>query len=150
MSVLSNDIEKFIKSMFDSKTQEASLQRNELADYFGCAPTQINYVITTRFSPEKGYVTESRRGGGGYIRIVRIDVNKHDYVINILKTMPDEISYRQASKIAEGLKETGIINELTKKMILAGVSDSAIAVPAGIKDKLRAKILKQMLLALVS
>ena len=150
MSVLSNDIERFIKSMFDEETQEAALQRNELADYFGCAPSQINYVLTTRFSPDKGYVTESRRGGGGYIRIVRININKHDYTVNLINNLPDEISFRQATRIAEGLKETGVINELNKRTILAGISDKALAVPSGIKDRLRANILKQVLLSIIS
>ena len=150
MSVLSNDIERFIKSMFDEKTQEAALQRNELADYFGCAPSQINYVLTTRFSPDKGYIIESRRGGGGYIKIVRINIDEHDYTVNLINNLPDKISFRQATRIAEGLKETGVINETTKKTMLAGVSDKALSVPIGIKDKLRANILKQVLLSIIS
>ena len=69
---LSDSIESFIKTMLNDDSAEVELKRNELAEYFQCAPSQINYVLATRFSPDHGYVTESRRGGGGYIRIVRV------------------------------------------------------------------------------
>lgn len=69
---LSDSIESFIKQMLTDEEPEIELRRNELAEYFGCAPSQINYVLATRFSPDHGYMTESRRGGGGYIRIVRV------------------------------------------------------------------------------
>ena len=69
---LSDSIESFIKTLLSDESSEVELKRNELAEYFGCAPSQINYVLATRFSPDHGYVTESRRGGGGYIRIVRV------------------------------------------------------------------------------
>ena len=68
---LSDSIEQFIKDLLNEEATEVELKRNELAEYFGCAPSQINYVLATRFSPDHGYLTESRRGGGGYIRIVR-------------------------------------------------------------------------------
>ena len=69
---LSDSIEQFIKDLLKEESTEVELKRNELAEYFGCAPSQINYVLATRFSPDHGYLTESRRGGGGYIRIVRV------------------------------------------------------------------------------
>ena len=69
---LSDSIESFIKTLLTQEEPEVELKRNELAEYFGCAPSQINYVLATRFSPDHGYIIESRRGGGGYIRIVRV------------------------------------------------------------------------------
>ena len=69
---LSDSIESFIKTLITQEEPEVELKRNELAEYFGCAPSQINYVLATRFSPDHGYIIESRRGGGGYIRIVRV------------------------------------------------------------------------------
>ena len=69
---LSDTIEHFIKELMTQEEPEVELRRNELAEYFSCAPSQINYVLATRFTPDNGYIIESRRGGGGYIRIVRI------------------------------------------------------------------------------
>ena len=64
---LSDSIERFIKTLLEQEETEIELKRNELAEYFGCAPSQINYVLATRFTPDHGYVIESQRGGGGYI-----------------------------------------------------------------------------------
>ena len=63
---LSDTIESFIKAMIQEDTPEVELKRNELAEYFHCAPSQINYVLATRFTPDHGYVTSSQRGGGGF------------------------------------------------------------------------------------
>ena len=71
MAQLSDAIEQFIKELMDQEAQ-IELRRNELAHHFGCAPSQINYVLATRFTPDHGYIIESRRGGGGYIRIFRM------------------------------------------------------------------------------
>ena len=71
MAILSDSIEQFIKSLLEEYDEMIELQRNELANYFSCAPSQINYVLATRFSPEKGYYVESKRGGGGHIKLVR-------------------------------------------------------------------------------
>lgn len=75
MPRLSNIIEEFIKELLE-ETEDGivEIQRNELADYFDCAPSQINYVLTTRFTPYMGYYVESRRGGGGYIKIVKVGI----------------------------------------------------------------------------
>ena len=82
---LSDSIETFIKALLAEDEQSVELKRNELAEYFGCAPSQINYVLATRFTLDDGYVIESRRGGGGYIRIVRVmgsDQQQLMYLIN--------------------------------------------------------------------
>ena len=85
MAVLSDNIEQFIKSLLNEYDEMVELQRNELASYFSCAPSQINYVLATRFSPEKGYYIESKRGGGGYIKLTRVDANKQAYISAVLK-----------------------------------------------------------------
>ena len=72
MRLLSDCIEDFIKTLMEDETHEIELRRNELAEHFQCAPSQINYVLATRFSVDHGYIIESRRGGGGFVRIVRI------------------------------------------------------------------------------
>ena len=79
MARLTDVISEFIKALLDESEGELELQRNEMAEYFECAPSQINYVLATRFSINQGYYIESRRGGGGFIRITQLDVDKDDY-----------------------------------------------------------------------
>lgn len=77
MSNLANSIENHIKRLLDaSPSATILLQRKELAESFKCVPSQINYVLTTRFTPERGYLVESRRGGGGFLRIRRLDLSR--------------------------------------------------------------------------
>ena len=85
MARLSDMIEEFIKALLEESNGQLELQRNELADYFECAPSQINYVLATRFSLDRGYYIESRRGGGGYIRIIRLDMDNNDYIMYLLR-----------------------------------------------------------------
>ena len=152
MAVLSDNIEQFIKSMMDEYQGMIELQRNELASYFSCAPSQINYVLATRFSPEKGYIIESRRGGGGYIKVVRLDMEeKHDRLLALIreKLAKGSISKRDADALISGLLETEVIDGTQARMLKAAVSDKALNVPIT-KDQLRANILKEMLLALLA
>ena len=83
MAQLSDAIEKFIKDLMEEGAQ-VEVKRNELAQHFGCAPSQINYVLATRFTPDHGYVIESRRGGGGYIRIVRLAATSREELLQSL------------------------------------------------------------------
>ena len=150
MARLSDSIEEFIKSMMDDYDEMIELQRNELANYFQCAPSQINYVLATRFSPERGYLVESKRGGGGYIKLVRINLDKRDHLMSLLqeKLGKGEITARDAASLIAGLKESGLIDEKQEKIMEAAVSDKAIRIPAAVKDRLRAGILREMRLAL--
>ena len=103
---LSDSIETFIKTLLAEDEPEVELKRNELAEYFGCAPSQINYVLATRFSPDHGYLIESRRGGGGYIRIVRIvqsGAQQLMYLIN--ERIGDAIGEEEASRLVQQLTE---------------------------------------------
>ena len=152
MAVLSDNIEKFIKSMMDDYHGMIELQRNELADYFSCAPSQINYVLATRFSPEKCYIIESRRGGGGYIRVVRLKLDdRHDRLLALIreKLGKGSISQRDAETLISGLLDTEIIDKTQARLLRAAVSEKALQVPVT-KDRLRASILKEMLLALLA
>lgn len=147
MAILSNDIELFIKSMLQNGIAE--LQRNELAERFHCAPSQINYVLATRFTVEKGYVVSSRRGGGGGIRIIRLNVDQNDYLFEIINgTLSSEISYVQARRIVDGLLETGIIGGAQLRIILAALSGKALE-GSREPDCIRANILKQILVAML-
>ena len=146
MSILSDHIEEFIKELFIEDEGMAELQRNELAQKFNCAPSQINYVLTTRFSPNRGYVTESRRGGGGYIRVIRLDIERCDYISDIIdEQLSRPINMRQAAELVEGLMQTGLIDCKTKNVLLAAVSDRALAAAKEYKEELRSTILKEIL-----
>ena len=149
MAVLSDSIEQFIKSLMEGGMIE--LQRNELAEYFSCAPSQINYVLATRFSPEQGYVIESRRGGGGYIRVVRIDADRSEQIMAFVreKLAAGKISARDSHALISGLLEMGNIDKKQQRLLLAAISDKALCIPA-MRDSIRASILKEMLLALLS
>ncbi len=151
MSVLSDTIEKFIKNLMSEYEGRIELQRNELAQHFNCAPSQINYVLATRFTPDKGYIIESRRGGGGYIRVVRLRVDQGDHLIKLVTTrIGDTISERDAHDVICRLVESGAVSEREGMLMSAAVSDKALGIPASIKDTIRAGILKQLILALLS
>lgn len=145
---LSNIIEEFIKEMLEENS-EIELQRNELANRFNCVPSQINYVISTRFSPERGYSVESRRGGGGYIRITRTAPSDEGYIIHAINLIGDTISHSNASSLVGEMYKLGIINQREAKIILAAISDNAIPVIQSQKGIVRAKILKNILVNLV-
>ena len=96
---LSDTIESFIKTMLTQEEPEVELKRNELAEYFGCAPSQINYVLATRFTIDDGYVIESRRGGGGYIRIVRVIQSGNKFRYLLTERIGDSIGEVEAGKL---------------------------------------------------
>lgn len=149
MSMLSDNIESFIKSLFEDMHQ-IDVRRNELAEYFRCAPSQINYVLATRFSADKGYYIESRRGGGGYIRIMRVDMDEGDYLMYLAtQGIGDELTENDGRRIVECLREKGIVERREARLLNAAVSTRAIAAPMPIKDRLRAGILKNMMLSLL-
>ncbi len=146
MSVLSDTIEKFIKAMLPDDSDSIELKRNELAQYFSCAPSQINYVIKTRFNINQGFHTESRRGGGGYIRIIRVNSCDDDYLMDILQnSIGGAISQRDAVSIIASLLEQGTIAPPTAEVMRAAVQDKAMMVPINFKDIIRAGILKSMI-----
>ena len=136
MAVLSDSIEEFIKSMMDEYEGILELQRNEMAQYFSCAPSQINYVLATRFSPERGYIIESRRGGGGFIKVTRIDSanDRIEIIANIIsnKLAQGSVSQREAASILHDLHAIGLISDRERDIMLGAVSDRAMAIPATI------------------
>ena len=94
MAGLSNIIERFIKELIeDAENGIIEIQRNEMAQFFECSPSQINYVLSTRFTPYKGYYIESRRGGGGYIKIIKVGIEGNEDIGNIIvNTIGDSIT----------------------------------------------------------
>lgn len=145
---LSNIIEEFIKEML-AENREIELQRNELANRFNCVPSQINYVISTRFSPERGYSVESRRGGGGYIKITRTAPENENYILHIINSVGDSISAASSTAILETLYNYGLITHKEAKIIMAALSDSSLIISRPQRDITRAKMLKNILVNLV-
>ena len=147
LSLLSNNIEQFILSLMSRDDSHVDLQRNELAQYFNCAPSQINYVLATRFTVRRGYVIESRRGGGGYIRIFKIPVamaSLSDYV----EAIGDSIDEDKARSFCEYLYGESLITKRESALIAAAVSNKALA-PFPAKDSLRAGIFRTILTQLL-
>ena len=150
---LSDSIEHFIKTMLSEESTEVELKRNELAEYFGCAPSQINYVLATRFSPDHGYLTESRRGGGGYIRIVRVaetGARRLMYLVN--ERIGDSLGEEECLRLISQLKEQRIVTADEAALMAAAVSSRALGVPVPdtLKNALRARMMKSMLMTLAA
>lgn len=146
---LSDTIEAFIKVMLAQDEQEVELKRNELAAYFRCAPSQINYVLSTRFTPDHGYVIESRRGGGGCIRIVRLQHEDGDYLNYLMnERIGESIDQKSAHILLGRLAEDGSVSREEAKLMYAALTSEALSVPIPekLKDAIRAKILRSMLL----
>lgn len=122
------------------------LQRNELAQKFGCVPSQVNYVISTRFSPENGYIVESRRGGGGYIRIRRVSVSKQTLLMHAVNSIGEAIEQASATALLNNLMAAEAVSEKEARLMAAAISEQALReVPQEKKPAVRAEILKRML-----
>lgn len=145
MAQLSDTIERFIKDLMSQEAQ-IEVRRNELAQHFGCAPSQINYVLATRFSVDHGYIIESRRGGGGYVRIVRMQQRGDQNLLQaLLQRVGNSISEEAANAIIANLAEGKLVTEREAKLMHAAVARSALALPISAKDVLRASVLGSML-----
>lgn len=146
---LSNMIAGMIADMVSEQNGYAEIKRNELAEKLGCVPSQINYVISSRFTPEHGYIVESRRGGGGYIRITRVQCNAGTVIMHVINSVGNTIEPATVRAHLVNLHENGIIDSRTAKMMLAALSDSSLRdVPQEKRDAVRAKIFKNMLINL--
>lgn len=131
---------------------EVELKRNELAEYFHCAPSQINYVLATRFTPDHGYMTSSQRGGGGFIRIVRVRQTSGEHLSYLLRErIGESLDAQTAQVLCAQLAERKVVTLSQARTMAAAVSPQALSVPVpeAVKDVLRAKILKTMLLTVM-
>ena len=145
---LSNQIARILLEMLeDDGTTE--IQRNELAQSLGCVPSQINYVISSRFTPEQGYTVESRRGGGGYIKITRINLDKPSIVMHTVNSIGQAIDNSTCRAHILNLNHRGIVDARSAKLMLAATGDNALrSLPNPVRDAVRAAIFKQMLLTM--
>jgi len=152
MMRLSDTIESFIKAMLQEDQTEVELKRNELAEYFHCAPSQINYVLATRFTPDHGYVTSSQRGGGGFIRIVRVRQSGGDHLRYLLQErVGDSLNAQDAQLLCAQLAERNVVTREEAQLMAAALSPQALSVPIpeAMKNVLRAKTFKCMLLTVL-
>ena len=118
-----------------------------MANVLGCVPSQINYVITSRFTPEQGYHVESRRGGGGYIRITRRQLSKSDVVMHIINAVGDSLDGGTARAMTENMLQNGVIDSDAASLLQAAASDKSLSlIPREFRDAVRASIYKNMLL----
>lgn len=150
MARLSDIIENFIKEMIDRNGgDQVLIQRNELADQFRCAPSQINYVLTTRFTYEKGYVIESRRGGGGHILIKQINYDDNELRSKVIyDAIGDSITYHNAVAIIENLFDINVISEREKRIMKMAINDRTLGNVEN-KNQVRADILKGMFMSIL-
>jgi transcriptional regulator CtsR len=149
---LSDIIESFIKQMLEiNEGNFVEIQRNELANYFKCAPSQINYVLETRFTYERGYYIESKRGGGGYVRIFKASVDEDSYLSQMLsKKMGVDMGQQIAFAYIDGLLEQNLIDEKTHSILKNIVSDKVLGnIDRKPRDELRANIVKSIFLTLI-
>ena len=142
---VSDIIEEFIKELFNNE-EEIERQRNDLAQKFNCVPSQINYVIATRFKPSQGYYVESRRGGGGHITIKKVSNTKSDYIMHIIENIGEALQNSEAEILISDFLTYGLVNEKEAKLLRVATSDNVLDIPKEYKDKLRASIFKNMLL----
>ena len=149
---ISDIIAGFIQQELDQAGGALELQRADLAQRFNCVPSQINYVMSTRFSPEHGYIVESRRGGGGYIRITRVrQSSPEELVMQTVNAIGDRLELKTATAYVSNIYRAGIITKTTARLMLSAVGDSALKpIAAGDRDRARASIMKYMLVTLIS
>lgn len=133
--------------MEETEDGTTELQRNVLAEQFGCVPSQITYVLTSRFTPAQGYIVESRRGGGGYIRIQRVKWEPDlPPLMHVVNSIGEELVPAAAQAILENLVSQKLLCPETARVMSAALSDQAYRqVPMEQRDKLRAALMKQML-----
>ncbi len=143
---ISDIIEEFIKDLFDEENEQIEIQRNELAEHFNCVPSQINYVIATRFKPSQGYYVESKRGGGGHILIKKLSNTKEDYILHIISNIGKELTSNEVDILISDFLTYNIITEKEAKLLKVATSDNVLNIARNLKDELRAKIFKNMLL----
>ena len=148
--MLADQIAKMIEEMLEAGGGSLELQRNEMAGRLGCVPSQISYVITSRFTPERGYMIESRRGGGGHIRIVRKQMHRDEYLMHFFYAIGDAIEEKEAAAYLQNLTDHGIVTAREAAIIGSALSGAALqnVTPEG-RATVRARIFQHILLSLM-
>ena len=137
---ISDSIAKLIEEMLENSDGILELRRNDLADQLGCVPSQINYVITSRFTPEKGYLTESRRGGGEYIRIEKVKLSGNDYLMHFFFSIGPALEKKAALAMVRNLYDNNEVTEREMNICRGVLSELS-------SDRQRADIMRQIIMA---
>ncbi|MGN0449104.1 MAG: CtsR family transcriptional regulator [Ruminococcus sp.] len=146
---MSDLVAQYIMQMLDEQNGSAEIQRNELAGNLGCVPSQINYVITSRFTPEQGYMVESRRGGGGYIRISRVKMDRGTAMMHIINSVGSSLDKATAEVMLNNMLQRNMIELQSAKLIAAALSDRTLSqIEQDKRDTVRADLFKNMLLTI--
>ena len=146
---MSDLVAQYITQMLDEQNGSAEIQRNELAGNLGCVPSQINYVITSRFTPEQGYIVESRRGGGGYIRISRVKMDRGTAMMHIINSVGSSLDKATAEVMLNNMLQRNMLEMQSAKLIAAALSDRTLSqVEQDKRDTVRADLFKNMLLTI--
>ena len=146
---MSDLVAQYIMQMLDEQNGSAEIQRNELAGNLGCVPSQINYVITSRFTPEQGYIVESRRGGGGYIRISRVKMDRGMAMMHIINSVGSSLDKATAEAMLNNMLQRNMIEMQSAKLIAAALSYRTLSqVEQDKRDTVRADLFKNMLLTI--
>lgn len=146
MPCLADMIEEYIRMLVDQGRGIAQIQRVAVAALFGCTPSQVTYVITSRFRPERGYVTESRRGGGGFIRVRRLTL-REELLGDVMGAFGSSCTQGEAYDLISRLEEEGYLDARSARMMKAAVARETLMVDPPLRDVVRASILKAMLSA---
>lgn len=148
--LISEKITQMIEEMLNESNGIVELKRNELADAIGCVPSQINYVITSRFNKERGYIVESRRGGGGYIRITRPEMSGSGYLCHMLGCIGEKIDAESAAYLLKDMYAKELLNERETRLIMAAVANkSSNDALKEYSDYARAENMKSVILTLI-
>ena len=149
--MLADYIAQMIEEMLNESNGTLELQRNEMANRLGCVPSQISYVISSRFTPERGYVIESRRGGGGCIRIVRKQMTHDEYLMHFFCAIGDAIDEAETVAYLKNLVGNGLMTEQEYGIAHAATSGASLSgVPPEARNAVRAQIFKQIVLSMMS
>ena len=144
---ISDVIASFIQSALDETDGVLELQRSDLAQRFNCVPSQINYVMSTRFSPEHGDIGESRRGGNGYIRITRVRVDRQTLLMHVINSVGETLDMASARAMITNLVESEALDLAVGRALLVSMDDKTLrAVPQEARNTVRADLLKQVLI----
>ena len=149
--MLADYIAQMIEEMLNEGNGTLELQRNEMANRLGCVPSQISYVISSRFTPERGYMIESRRGGGGCIRIIRKQISRDEYMMHFFCAVGDSIEESETEAYLQNLYGNSLISSREYQIIRAATSNTSLSGVAPEKrNTVRAALFKQILLSLMS
>ena len=142
---MSDLIESYLKNVLLSN-ETVEIRRSEIADQFNCVPSQINYVINTRFTIQQGYVVESKRGGGGYIRIMKVNLVDEMDVLNTLGDLiPPQLSVREANHLLQNLYENELISKREAQMMALMMEKDTFPVSVKNGDEIRCNMMKKLI-----